>query len=241
MLYETLTGIAPFDGDNVNAIMYATVNSNPVPPSTLNPDVAIMLDLIVAKALAKVIDIRYQSMGEFAADLREVRRMLANAGGAPVVHAARPAPVRAKPVEAPPPPIRQAEQPAEDPANPLKLAKQFDSFDATMRLAALMKQTDEFRDYISETQKMRAYKGRVGGALGARMQGQGQAQGQGQGQGHSNAPANRVQAKGSPGVTTATIRIKSPKGGSAWTAVLPVLVVGGLALIAMGLLIAVLR
>lgn len=231
VLYETLTGIAPFDGDNVNAIMYATVNSNPVPPSTLNPDVAIMLDLIVAKALAKVIDIRYQSMGEFAADLREVRRMLANAGGAPVVHAARPAAVRVKPVEAPAPPVRQTEQPVEDPANPLKLAKQFDSFDATMRLAALMKQTDEFRDYISETQKMRAYKGRVGGALGARIQGQG----------HSNAPANRVQDKGSPGVSTATIRIKSPKGGSRWTAVLPVLVVGGLALIAIGLLIAVLR
>ena len=29
VLYEALTGMAPFDGDNVNAIMYATVNTTP--------------------------------------------------------------------------------------------------------------------------------------------------------------------------------------------------------------------
>jgi hypothetical protein len=44
---------------------------------------------------------------------------------------------------------------------PLKLAKKFDSFGATMRLAALSQQTEEFREYISETQKMRAYTGEI--------------------------------------------------------------------------------
>src|SRR5438094_854636 len=34
VLYEALTGIAPFDGDNVNAIMYSTVNTTPPPPSS---------------------------------------------------------------------------------------------------------------------------------------------------------------------------------------------------------------
>ena len=37
VLYETLTGVAAFEGDNLNAVMYATCNTNPVPPSTRNP------------------------------------------------------------------------------------------------------------------------------------------------------------------------------------------------------------
>src|SRR5690606_33042028 len=41
------------------------------------------------------------------------------------------------------------------------LAKTFDSFDATLRLAAMTDQTEDFRDYITATQKMRAYKGKI--------------------------------------------------------------------------------
>src|SRR5690349_11020262 len=74
VLYESLTGVAPFDGDNVNAIMYATVNTTPPPPSQHNRNVPAMLDLIVAKAMAKLLEDRYQTVKEFADDLREVRR-----------------------------------------------------------------------------------------------------------------------------------------------------------------------
>src|SRR5262249_41521312 len=35
----------------------------------------------------------------------------------------------------------------------------FDSFSATVKLAAMTAQTAEFREYITETQKMRAYTG----------------------------------------------------------------------------------
>ena len=35
-----------------------------------------MLDLIVAKAMAKLLEDRYQSVKEFADDLREVRRQV---------------------------------------------------------------------------------------------------------------------------------------------------------------------
>ena len=76
VLYESLTGVAPFDGDNVNAIMYATVNTTPPPPSAHNRAVPAMLDLIVAKAMAKLLEDRYQSVKELGDDLREVRRQM---------------------------------------------------------------------------------------------------------------------------------------------------------------------
>jgi serine/threonine-protein kinase len=76
VLYEALTGQAPFDGDNVNAIMYATVNTTPPPPSSHNRHVPAMLDLIVAKAMAKLLEDRYQTIKELADDLREVRRQM---------------------------------------------------------------------------------------------------------------------------------------------------------------------
>ncbi len=69
MLYEMLTGQAPFAGDSISAIMYQTVNSVPPPPSSLSSDVPEMLNFIVAKALAKKVEHRYQDSNEFAADL----------------------------------------------------------------------------------------------------------------------------------------------------------------------------
>ncbi len=76
ILYQCLTGNTPFNGDGVSALMYQITNHNPVPPSTLNPQVPVMLDYIVAKALAKSVDERYQSAADFAADLRECRRTI---------------------------------------------------------------------------------------------------------------------------------------------------------------------
>ena len=167
VLYETLTGIPPFDGDNVNAIMYATVNSIPPPPSQKNADVPTMLDLIVAKALAKTTDERYQSMREFAADLGQVKRMLAakQPSGAAIATFAKQSPPTAKPVSLESLGVsRYQTEPAEE-VKPLKLSKGFDSFSATLKLAAMTNQTDEFKQYISETQKMRAYQGKIEGAL----------------------------------------------------------------------------
>jgi len=72
-LYEMLTGQVPFIGENVNAIMYQTLNVIPAPPSMLNPDVPEMLNFIVAKALAKDMNDRYPNAREFANDLRACR------------------------------------------------------------------------------------------------------------------------------------------------------------------------
>ncbi len=165
VLYEALTNKPPFDGDNINAIMYATVNAVPPPPSSINGDIPAMLDLIVAKALAKTVDERYQNMSELAQDLAEVKRALSrNDKGNSVI--AKQAPPSGKTVSLEMGRFQKTDEEVEE-AKPLKIAKGFDSFDATVRLAAMTKQTDEFSQYISDTKKMRAYKGAGSGAPGS--------------------------------------------------------------------------
>lgn len=73
MLYEMLAGHPPFSGDSINAIMHQILNFEPPPPGSLNPAVPAMLDSIVAKALAKNLEERYQDANEFAMDLRACR------------------------------------------------------------------------------------------------------------------------------------------------------------------------
>jgi serine/threonine-protein kinase len=171
VLYEALTGIAPFDGDNVNAIMYATVNTTPPPPSQHNRAVPAMLDLIVAKAMAKLLEDRYQTVKELADDLREVRRQVDStrpaaalkASNAPPMARRESVPVPERHVDTATMPIgvRDGDQKKDDEVKAVPLAKTFDSFDATLRLAAMTDQTEDFREYISATQKMRAYKGKI--------------------------------------------------------------------------------
>jgi len=167
VLYEALTGVAPFDGDNVNAIMYSTVNTTPPPPSSHTRAVPPMLDLIVAKAMAKLLEDRYQSVKEFGDDLREVRRQMDSSRPAAALKAmtappsSRATPSPSRLVESDTIPIVDTPPGKEDEAKPLALAKTFDSFDATMRLMAQTGEIDEFKDYITQTQKMRAYKGKI--------------------------------------------------------------------------------
>jgi eukaryotic-like serine/threonine-protein kinase len=170
VLYEALTGVAPFDGDNVNAIMYATVNTTPPPPSAHSRAIPAMLDLIVAKAMAKMLEDRYQSVKELGDDLREVRRQMDSSRPATALKAMtdrvpspRPTVVAVdRMVETDTIPIAAgAGKSSDEDAKPIPLAKTFDSFDATMRLMAQTDQVDDFKDYISQTQKMRAYRGKI--------------------------------------------------------------------------------
>jgi serine/threonine protein kinase len=145
MLYEMLSGIAPFAGENVNAIMFQTLNTVPVAPGKLNAYVPDMLNFIVAKALAKGVDDRYQNARDFSIDLRACRETLpdeAEVSEAPVgklcasvVH-------------------NGEEGEAEDIPAPLGLSRAFDSNEATMRLAALTANPEEV-DELSRTLKIK--------------------------------------------------------------------------------------
>jgi serine/threonine protein kinase len=167
IVYEMLTGAAPFTGDSVNAIMFQIVNFLPPRPSAANSDIPEMLDYIVAKALAKNIDERYASATEFAADLRACQQQLRS--GASPLAPSRPglAPGTAgavgvvDPVVALPGDVIVAGPSADSartntgPARPLSLSPAFDSFEATQKLASQTGMKREFDEY-STTLKMPA-------------------------------------------------------------------------------------
>ncbi len=70
VLYEMLTGSKLYAGGDPSEVMYNVVNLQPVPPSYINRQVPPMLDLVVAKALQKDADARYQDAHQLADDLR---------------------------------------------------------------------------------------------------------------------------------------------------------------------------
>jgi len=153
MLYEMLTGQSPFNGDNVNAIMYQTLNAIPSPPNSLNPEVPEMIDFIVAKALAKKMEDRYQSARDFAVDLRACQDTLPQSaqqadqskvpasGERKFSHAIN---------------ATKGSGTSEEDAMSASLAglsKAFDSSAATMRLAALTASSEDV-DELSKTFKI---------------------------------------------------------------------------------------
>ena len=81
VLFELLTGKAPFTGDSAVAIAYQHVSEMPAIPSTIDPGVSPEIDAVVMRALAKRADDRYQSASDFRAD---VERAIA---GSPVTAA----------------------------------------------------------------------------------------------------------------------------------------------------------
>src|SRR5436190_5175122 len=158
ILYETLCGVAPFNGENVTALMYQIVNFMPPPPSSVNSAVPDMLDLIVAKMLAKPLEERYQEAAEVARDLRECEKQVATSTPpASPATATSTQPLQATTSVAVPQPklvdpvaqnsvlaqtvsrTREADRVTQDaPAPPAHgLAMSFDSAEATQRLASL--------------------------------------------------------------------------------------------------------
>ena len=80
LLYELLAGRPPFIGESPVSVAYQHVREEARPPSQFNADVSGNVDHLVAKALAKRTDDRYQS----AADMRnEIDRVLAGHAVAP--------------------------------------------------------------------------------------------------------------------------------------------------------------
>lgn len=74
VLYELLTGRAPFIGDSPIAIAYQHVGEDPQPPSAYVASIPAELDSVVLHALAKRPQDRYQDAAQMAEDLYAVHR-----------------------------------------------------------------------------------------------------------------------------------------------------------------------
>jgi len=70
VLYELVTGRPPFEGDNMMKIIMQVLNHDPALPRALNPKVHRDIQTIILKAMEKNPERRYQTMQEFADDLR---------------------------------------------------------------------------------------------------------------------------------------------------------------------------
>ena len=83
VLYEMLTGQAPFTAPDLHMLLYRIVNETPPPASRLRPDTPVELDRLLARCLAKQPNLRPASARELHLELKKIAALNAvkqNAG-----------------------------------------------------------------------------------------------------------------------------------------------------------------
>jgi serine/threonine-protein kinase len=162
VLYEMLTGAAPFSGETITSLMFQVLNATPTPPRQIISETPEMLNFVVAKALAKKADDRYQTAQEFANDLRECAKQLSltQSRQHPIPQAAAvaaPGVVSADDKTEIVPASRtrfdDTQQMGEEPPPAIGVSKTFDSYAATLRVAAQTGMAAELDEY-AKTQKI---------------------------------------------------------------------------------------
>ncbi len=76
VLYEILCGELPFWGERDNSIMYSIVHGEPRPLRKIKPDIPVEMERIIARAIKKDPDSRYQSAAEILRNLTRYRDMV---------------------------------------------------------------------------------------------------------------------------------------------------------------------
>ncbi len=91
VLYEMATGRKPFAGKNVVLTLDAILHHRPISPRKFNPNLPEGLEIVLARALEKDREIRYQTAAELREDLIQLKRELeAATTGVPVTPAPTP-------------------------------------------------------------------------------------------------------------------------------------------------------
>src|SRR5260221_1435523 len=77
VLYEMVTGVLPFDADDIGSILLQQVNKAAVAPSTINPEIPVWLELAILKALETQPERRFQTAAAMAAALNGIENATA--------------------------------------------------------------------------------------------------------------------------------------------------------------------
>jgi hypothetical protein len=70
MFYQMLTGKFPFEAPNIPALLVKITSEDPVPVQQINPQIPAELAFAIERAMAKEVEARFQSAGEFANAIR---------------------------------------------------------------------------------------------------------------------------------------------------------------------------
>jgi serine/threonine-protein kinase len=81
VLYEMVTGVAPFRGRHAVEVLNAVINATPRPITDLNPRALPALQPILDRAMAKAPRDRYQTMAAFRDELKALMRRLTRETG----------------------------------------------------------------------------------------------------------------------------------------------------------------
>ncbi len=76
ILYAMVTGHSPFQGDSATTVCFKVANREPLTASALDLTLPRELDEVIARAMAKDPEQRYQQGAEFAEDLRELQTLI---------------------------------------------------------------------------------------------------------------------------------------------------------------------
>ncbi len=90
LFFEMLTGKLPFRGDHEAAMVYSIVNEEPTPLTKYQPEMSPELERIIARALEKAPEDRYQSVADMVSELRRERKKTSKIIRSSVVDAVAP-------------------------------------------------------------------------------------------------------------------------------------------------------
>lgn len=74
VMYEMLTNRLPFEGESAVAVAIQHINSIPLTPREINPEIPVGLEQITMHAMEPSLDIRYSSTAQMLYDLEEFRK-----------------------------------------------------------------------------------------------------------------------------------------------------------------------
>lgn len=83
MLYEMVTGVPAFSGNNLGLLLSSILHRAPTPPGQVHPGVPASVELVIARAMQKNAAARYQDAADMARELAECRAGLTRVGRAP--------------------------------------------------------------------------------------------------------------------------------------------------------------